>query len=170
MFTGTRLFSQASENIALKVYLPWKFSLTLEKGDPSGRVEGCKWRRRNRSYTYVYIAETCVLHLVIASSSVTHPRKLCKITWNHAEKLVTIALNIFYSYFMWNFCLPQIIKHGSMLNHAWCFAWSSMRVSSYSWAVPYYVLSVFLLCLHCAPKLAKIMLKHFNQWMLYIML
>jgi len=36
----------------------------------------------------------------------------------------------------WNSCLPHIIKHGSMHNHAWCFAWSSMRVWSYSWAVP----------------------------------
>jgi len=37
-----------------------QFSLTLEKGDPSGRVEGSKWCRKNRNYTC--IAETCVLY------------------------------------------------------------------------------------------------------------
>jgi len=57
---------------------------------------------------------------------------------NHTALLVTIAFNIFsrVEYFLWNLCLLRIIKHGSMLNHAWCFAWGSMRVWSYSRAVP----------------------------------
>jgi len=101
----------------------------LEKGDPSGG--GSKWCRKNRSYTC--IAEILVLHsdceLKLDSSTT--------ITWKHAEKLVTIALNIFCScgLFSMEFFLPQIINYGSMLHHVWCFAWSSMRVWSYSWAV-----------------------------------
>jgi len=118
--------SHGNPNCERVSFVRQQFSLTLEKGDPSGTVEGYKWCRKNRSYTC--IAEAFVLHSdceLECDSSTT-------ITQNHAEKLVTIALNIFCScgLFSVEFLVTTGIKHGSMLNHAWCFAWSSRHVWS----------------------------------------
>jgi len=68
-----------------------QFSLTFEKDDPSGRVEGSKWRRKNRNYTC--IVETCVLYSdceLKRDSSTT-------IMQNHMKSLGKIALKIFCS-------------------------------------------------------------------------
>jgi len=97
-------------------------------------VEGSNRRRKNRSYTC--IAETCVLY----SDCELQRDSFTEIMQNHvkstAENFVNIRLNIFYwrGLFSMEFLFTMYHK---ALNHTWHFAWSSMRVWSYSWAVSY---------------------------------
>jgi len=88
-------------------------------------VEGSNDRRNNRSY--ICIAETCILH----SDCELKSDSLMKTTKNNVKSRREICKYTSFTgvdYFPWNFCLPHIIKHGIMLNHAWCFGWSSICV------------------------------------------
>jgi len=115
--------SHGNPNHERVCFVRQQYSLTLENRDLAAEWKDLSEVGRTRPTLALL---SLVFYIVIVSSSMLSPWKSRKITKNHEEKLVTIELNICScGLFPWNLCLPQIIKHSSML---WCFAWVYMKL------------------------------------------